>query len=436
MLLRSYQVDLLNATREAYRQGYQRPCIVAPCGAGKSVIVAEMARAATNKKNRVLFLVHRQELCDQIDKTFCWAGVDMNYCRIGMVQTITRRLEKLKKPELIITDENHHCLANSYKRIYAYWPDVRCVGVTATPVRLNGGGLGDINDKLIVGVGARWLIENGYLAPYEYYAPTLADLSGVRTRAGEFDAGEVAKRLSKPSIYGDAVRHYQQLASERKAICYCPSIELSKRMVDEFERAGISAAHIDGTTPKEQRNDIVDDFRTGRVTVLCNVDLISEGFDVPDCSCAILLRPTQSLTLYIQQSMRCMRYQPGKTAIIIDHVGNYARHGLPDADREWELSPAKQRKKPEAATKIRQCPKCFFVHEPGPRCPQCGFIYPVAGRTIEEIREAQLQRVTGFVLNYASPNNCNSLEELRLYAAQKGYKPGWAYHQAKARGMI
>ncbi|HPK26832.1 MAG TPA: DEAD/DEAH box helicase [Anaerolineaceae bacterium] len=436
ILLRPYQTDILNATREAYRQGYKRPCIVAPCGAGKSVIVAEMARAATAKQNRVLFLVHRQELCDQIETTFREASVNMDLCHIGMVQTVTRRLAKMQTPDLIITDENHHCLANSYKRIYAHWPSVLCVGVTATPVRLNGGGLGDINDKLIIGVGTRWLIDNKYLAPFEYYAPTLADMSGVRVRAGEFDAAEVAVRLSKPSIYGDAVRHYQQLAAGQKAICYCPSIVLSKRMADEFKQAGITSAHIDGETPKQLRSEIIESFRAGHTKVLCNVDLISEGFDVPDCSCAILLRPTQSLTLFTQQSMRCMRYEPNKTAIIIDHVGNYARHGLPDTERTWELAPAKKKQKALSGIKIKQCPKCFFVHKPEPSCPQCGFVYPVASRTLAEIKEAKLQRIQGFVLNYQSPRDCTSYAELMVYAAKKGYKQGWAYYQAKARGMI
>ena len=430
--LRPYQVDLLNATRKAYADGYRRPCIVAPCGAGKSHIVGEMARSATTKGNRVLFIVHRQELCDQINDLFTRVGVNMRLCTVGMVQTITRRLDKIKEPALIITDENHHCAAASYKRIYEHWPGAMCVGVTATPVRLNGGGLGGVNDILITGVDARWLIDNQFLAPYEYYAPTLADLSGVRTQAGDFDPVEVAKRLSKPSIYGDAVKYYKQLADGRQAICYCANIELSKRMAAELP----NAAHIDGTTPRAERDEIIQRFRDGDIKVLCNVDLISEGFDVPDCSCAILLRPTQSLTLYIQQSMRCMRYQPGKTAIIIDHVGNYARHGLPDTPREWELNPAPKRGKAKSEVQIKQCPKCFFVHIPCDACPRCGFLYPKAARTVEEIKAAKLERITNIVMDYTTPKDCKTYAELMAYGKRKGFKPGWAYILAKKRGLI
>lgn len=436
--LRPYQLDLINATRQAYRDGFKSPCIVLPCGGGKSVIVAEMARQATAKGNRVLFLVHRQELCEQIRNTFRWWGVNMDFCRVGMVQTISRRVNKIHPPALIITDENHHSLARSYKKIYEAFPDAKRVGVTATPVRLNGGGLGDVNDKLIIGVSAKWLINHHYLAPYEYYAPTVADLTGIHTRHGEFVTDEVVKKLNQSAIYGDVISYYRQLAEGQQAICYCASIEHSKTMAKQFNAAGIRAAHIGGETPKQERNEIVSKFRSGIIRILCNVDLISEGFDVPDCSVSILLRPTKSLTLYIQQSMRCMRYKPGKRAVIIDHVGNYARFGLPDMDRKWDLTPKKKasKKREQPDFKIRQCPKCFYTHEWAPVCPHCGFVYPVKEHTLEEIKNARLEKIQGIVLDYTTPNDCQTMEELRAYAKQHGYKPGWCYFQAKRRGII
>ena len=335
--LRPYQSALLDEVRQAYREGARRPCIVLPCGGGKSCITAEAAKCATDKGNRVLFLVHRRELVDQIRQTFYDWGVDLSLCRVEMVQTACRRINRMHVPRLIITDENHHCLASSYRKIYDAFPDAQCLGVTATPVRLNGGGLGDVNDRLVLGVSAKWLIENKHLAPYEYYAPAVADLSGVHTKRGEYVTSEVMDVLDHATIYGDVVGHYQKLAAGHKAVCYCASVSHSKEMAERFQAAGIPAAHIDGETDKYTRKRIIDKFRSGTIQILCNVDLISEGFDVPDCSCAILLRPTQSLTLFIQQSMRPMRYQPGKTAIIIDHVGNYTRFGMPDDDREWTL---------------------------------------------------------------------------------------------------
>ena len=184
MQLRPYQNDLVEQVRQAWREGYKAPCIVLGCGGGKSCIVAEIARRTTWNGKRVLFLVHRRELVDQIFRTFVRWGVLMDLCQIGMVQTFTRRLKKLPKPALIITDENHHSLAQSYKRIYEHFSDVPRVGVTATPVRLNGDGLGDVNDKLIIGVSTKWLIKHNCLAPYDYYAPSVADLTGLHTKMG------------------------------------------------------------------------------------------------------------------------------------------------------------------------------------------------------------------------------------------------------------
>jgi superfamily II DNA or RNA helicase len=445
MQLRPYQNDLVEQVREAWREGYKAPCIVLGCGGGKSCIVAEIARRTTWNGKRVLFLVHRRELVDQIFRTFVRWGVLMDLCEIGMVQTFTRRLNKLQKPTLIITDENHHSLAQSYKRIYEYFPDVPRVGVTATPVRLNGDGLGDVNDKLIIGVSTKWLIENHCLAPYDYYAPDIADLTGLHTKMGEYVTSDIEKAMIKKAVFGDVIRYYKQLADGKKAVCYCSSIKHSEKTAEAFRQSGISAAHIDGSTPKQERDKIIADFRNGSVTILCNVDLISEGFDVPDCECAILLRPTHSLTLYIQQSMRCMRYKPNKRAVIIDHVGNYARHGMPDDDREWTLEKKKRNKiqqEKEQAAKVLQCPECFFTFSPelsdGGRkiCPHCGYMFPNKARTIEVEEETKLIKVVGFKLDYSGPEQCQSYAELVEYAKQHGYKRGWAFYQAKRRGLI
>jgi superfamily II DNA or RNA helicase len=435
--LRPYQLQLVHDVAKAWRDGYMRPCIVAPCGAGKSIVVADMARRAAENHKQVLYLVHRQELCEQIADTFQTAGVNMDYVQIGMVQTITRRLRKIPKPNLIITDENHHCLANSYRRIYDCFPDVRCVGVTATPVRLNGSGLGDVNDILIMGPTVKELISMGCLAPFDYYAPPVADLSGIHTRAGEFVTEEVEAALSKPHIYGDVIKYYRQLSEGKQAICYCPSIKYSQNMAEQFRAAGITAVHIDGETPKQERADIIARFRSGDIKILCNVDLFSEGFDVPDCNTSILLRPTRSLTLYIQQSMRCMRYKPGKRAVIIDHVGNVHRFGLPDMERKWKLDakPA-DRKKEESTVKVKQCPVCFFTHEPAPICPNCGHVYEPERKSPAEVKKAKLEKITEKVLTYVSPDACRNFTELAMYGKSKGYRPGWAYYQAKKRGWL
>ena len=445
MPLREYQNDVISGVKKAYREGKRSPCIVLPCGGGKSVIVAEIAKRTTMKGNRVLFIVHRKELCDQIFKTFKSWGVDMQLCKIGMVQTVSRQIHKLKPPSLIITDENHHSKAASYKKIYEAFPSARRVGVTATPVRLDGSGLADVNDELVIGVDAKWLIDHHYLAPYDYYAPSMVDLTDVKTSRGDYDSKGSEKVMLKKAVFGDVIENYRKLAEGKQAICYCTTINHSLAMEQAFNAAGIDARHIDGSTPKAERDRIINLFRNGQIDILCNVDLISEGFDVPDCECAILLRPTKSLTLYIQQSMRCMRYKPGKRAIIIDHVGNYARFGLPDEPRKWKLDTKKKKtqEKEQDDLNIKNCPECFMVFpltdENGIRyssCPFCGYEFPKKEKSEIEQAKATLEKIEGFVLEYDSPDDCNSYQELLAYAERKGYKKGWAWHQAKMRGMI
>jgi superfamily II DNA or RNA helicase len=419
----------------AWRQGFRRPCIVIPCGGGKSIITADMAKRTTQNGGRVLFIVHRRELCEQIENTFRDYGVDMDLCTVGMVQTVSRRIDKLDAPKLIITDENHHCLATSYKKIYAAFPDAYCVGVTATPVRLNGGGLGEINDKLIIGPSVKELINRHCLADFDYYAPAVIDTSTLKKRSGDFVQEEAAMMLDKPKIYGDVINYYRRLSDGKQAVCYCPTVDYSKRMAQQFCAENIPAAHIDGTTPPDERAEIIDSFRNGKIKILCNVDLISEGFDVPDCSTAILLRPTKSLTLFIQQSMRCMRYKEGKRAVIIDHVGNVHRFGLPDKDRTWSLDPKPPAKK--SAVPVKQCTRCFYTHAPSPVCPKCGYVYPKSEReAIEEEKEVQLMKITERVAEFDTPDKCRTMKELLAYAKKKNYKPGWAYHQAKLRRIL
>lgn len=438
MKLRDYQEDLLKKLFAAFDDGFRAPCIVLPCGGGKSVITAEIAKRFTDSGKRVLFLVHRRELCDQIYYTFLGWGVDLELCKIKMVQTVARRLPRIKRPDLIITDENHHSQAKTYKKIYDFFPDVKRVGVTATPERMGGKGLLGVNDKLIEGVTAKWLVENGYLSPYDYFAPAI-ELPKFHVRRGEYDQRELNAYFQEnvKTIYGDVLKQYKRLADGRQAICYLSGIEVSQAVAERFCNDGINAAHIDGNTPKAERDRIIEAFRSGEIRILCNVDLISEGFDVPDCECVILLRPTKSLTLFIQQSMRCMRYKQGKRAIIIDHVANVSEFGLPDDNREWLLE---GHEKPKGAAPVKICPECFAtVHASEQTCPHCGFAFEAEKRKkrtqvldVELVKYNEIHRVKGFL----SPSECQSVNDLKLYAQIHGYKPGWVYYQQKARGWL
>lgn len=444
--LRPYQADLVDRLSQSWRSDHKAPCIVLPCGGGKSVIVAEIAKRTTENGKNVLFLVHRKELCDQIRNTFRWWGVEMDLCNIMMVQTAVRRVQKLTPPTLIITDENHHSKATTYRKIYDAFPNAYRVGVTATPVRLDGSGLGDVNDDLIIGVTAKWLIQNNCLAPYDYYAPKILDVSDLHTKHGEYDMAEAEEvMMSNKCIFGDVIAHYKAYASGKKAVCYCVSIRYSQMMADMFRNAGIPAKHLDGKTPKQERDAIIADFRSGNIQILCNVDLISEGFDVPDCGCAILLRPTKSLTLYIQQAMRCMRYQPDKRAVILDHVGNVKRFGMPDEDRVWTLEGNKK----DNTFQIATCAYCYFsfpkYNKEGKavkRCPKCGEPLraeqerpPKESAEQEVHTEIKLEKVTCVPVIPAMPSQCRTFGDLVTYGKAKGYKPGWAYHMAKRMGL-
>lgn len=443
--LHDYQKKLVERTRQSYLEGYKSPCVVAPCGAGKSVIISDVARMTTQKGKRVLFLVHRRELIDQIKGTFKKNAVDLDRVEFGMVQTIVRRLERTPKPDLIITDENHHGMAASYRKIYEHFSDVLRLGFTATPIRLNGSGLGDINDILIEEVDAEWLIENGFLSPYKYYAPKLINTEALKlNNLSEFSNGSIDDAMEdRKKIFGDAIKHYKELASGEQAIAYCHSIEASLQVKEEFLKHGINAEHIDAKTPRVDRDSIIRKFRNREIQVLTNVDLIGEGFDVPDCSTVIMLRPTKSLSLYIQQSMRGMRYRPGKTSIIIDHVDNVRTFGLPDAKRQWSLQ-TKKSSGSQATIKIKQCNNCFAVYSSEEKaCAECGYVPEIKQASEYEVdKDASLEQVTkediitDIKLDFREPADCKNMKDLTELAKNRGYKRGWAFHQGKLLGFI
>lgn len=428
MKLREYQADLIGKIRLAILHGCRSIVSVLGCGGGKSVIQAEIARSATGKGNRVLFLVHRKELCEQITNTFTAQGVDMELCSVSMVQTVSRRLGQIPEPKIIITDEAHHSTANTYKKIYEAFPDALRLGFTATPIRLNRGGLGEIYEELITSVSTRWLIDNNFLSPYKYYSVKLADTSGLHVKAGDYKADEIAELMQNSEIYGETVKQWERLAKGKKTIAYCASVEAAEQTAEQFRQAGYTAASLSGSTPKELRTRIMQDFRESRIMILTNCELFGEGLDVPDCECTVLLRPTQSLTLYIQQSMRSMRYMPDKTAIIIDHVGNCYLHGLPDDEREWTLeSKAKQAN----MVKIRECPMCFSVYPPTKqKCPYCGYAavkeIQRKDKAVVKIDLVEMQRQEDIKNTKYADLTAESWSDVERIRKARGYKIQWA----------
>lgn len=437
MELRPYQQRLITDIRASLLRGHKAIVAVLGCGGGKSVIQGSIAKSSTDKGNRVLFLVHRKELCQQITNTFRSLGVNMKLCDVSMVQTVSRRLGKLPDYDLIITDEAHHSTANTYRKIYDYYSDVIRCGFTATPIRLNRGGLGEVYTDLITSVSTKWLIDNHYLAPYKYYSVKLADTSNLHTERGEFKQDEVAELMQSNEIYGDTVKQWKRLAEGKKTIVYCASVEASKKTAERFISEGYSCVAIDGKTPQNERENAMERFRSGEITILCNCELFGEGLDVPDCECVVLLRPTQSLTLHIQQSMRSMRYKPNKTAIIIDHVGNCYRHGLPDDEREWSLEP---KHKQENLVKIRECKECFAVYPPTmSKCPYCGAeatteIRKTDRKTVE-VDLVEVKRVETIKNTSPAEADLKTWDEVVEFQKIHKYHFHWCIRYAKLNGI-
>lgn len=380
--LHGYQTKLVNQARQKLSNGKHSVLIVSPAGSGKSVVIAEIARLALLKTNgQVMFTVHRKELVEQIKGSFKANDVDLSRCTIMTVGKIAHRLDKLPKPTLIITDETHHSLAKTYKKIYEYYSEVPRLGFTASPWRLSGKGLGDVYESMVEGPDVKWLIDNHYLAPYKYKSVTLIDAKKLKkSSSGDYTSKSIEDSIGN-TIFGDVVENYRKFSDGKQAIVYAHSVEYSQQVAEQFKLAGISAAHVDSKTSESKREQIMNSFKKGEITIICNVDLIGEGFNVPDCGTVILMRPTKSLVIDIQQSMRGMRYRPGKVSTIIDMVGNYTRFGLPDQPREWSLEDWKEQNK----VRISTCDFCYAtfntsdwvdtVDEEGRKrrkCPECG----------------------------------------------------------------
>lgn len=426
--LRPYQQDLYDKTVSEFRKGNRRILVVSPCGSGKTVLMAQMAAKSQANGKNVWVILPRQEILEQTFETFQRCEIPLDTIYVGMAITTANRLEDLPPPDLIIFDECHISVASTYWKIVNAAPKAFIVGLTASPCRTDNKPLGSLYETLVEGVTVRWLIDNGYLAPYEYYSVTVADLSGLT------NCDDASEWLMKPAVYGDVIRNWRQLANGIPTVVYCSSVKHSKETAAKFEEAGISAVHFDGTTPYAERKQIVERFRAGDINVLCNCDLISMGFDMPDIGCVVMLRPTQSASLYIQQSGRALRYKPGKTAIIIDAVANFARFQLPDEPYEWSLDiPIKQRRETDENGNfyIRTCPSCFKVFKTAPVCPYCGAEYPLHPREIKAHQDIELARITAEEAERVAQakkaarreqGRAQTFEELLAIGKAKGYK--------------
>jgi superfamily II DNA or RNA helicase len=400
--LRDYQESAVQAVRDSFRAGHKRTLLVSPTGSGKTVIFSYIAAGMARNNKRILIVAHRRELLKQISGALKKVGVTHAVLSggslgvpttnvvVASVFTLVRRMKLMKPFDLIIGDEAHHFTPqSSWGKVVAGFPTARVLGVTATPERLDGKGMGQMFDDMVMGPTVAELTAQGFLSPAIVYAPSAPDLGSVGTRMGDFVQKQLEEAMDKSVITGSAVKHYGKYAPGRKAIAFCVSVKHAKDVAQDFRDAGYTASHIDGGMDDGERDGVLKDFEEGRVQVLTSCDLVSEGFDLPAVEVAILLRPTKSLGLYLQQCGRAIRPHPEKErTIILDHAGNTARHGFIDDERDWTLADGfvlGRGQRQEKIQSVRTCPACFAVHKPAPTCPMCDHQYPVMARVVKHV---------------------------------------------------
>jgi superfamily II DNA or RNA helicase len=446
MNLRPYQQQLVIDIRLQYQLGHRKVLMVLSTGGGKTCIFSHIAQAAAKKGNRICILVHRAELLDQASRSLSSMSVQHGLIQanramdlsaavqVASVQTLARRLHKLPRDffQLVIIDEAHHSNAGTWAKVLEHFHQAHLLGVTATPIRLDGRGLGEHYQAMVEGPSAAWLTDNGYLAPARVLAPPGFDTTGLRKRMGDFDTKEAEHRIG--TIMGDCLSHYRKHLDGQTAIAFCCSVAHAEAVARLFISAGIPAASIDGSMTSEQRRDLLQALGTGRIKVLTSCALIGEGVDVPSVGGCILLRPTASTSLHLQMIGRCLRPQPGKTAVILDHVGNVPRLGHHLEPRDWTLDGLAKRDR-EKAPSVKVCPQCFATSMSAAQvCRECGHVFAP-----QETRE--LKQVEGELVEVAArerkreQGSAQSLQDLIHLGQQRGYKNAvaWAKHVMYAR---
>jgi superfamily II DNA or RNA helicase len=401
--------------------------------------------SAVAKGQRVLLLVHREELLNQTSAALTrfevahgkihprYTPAYYERAQVASVQTIVNRLDKVPAPDLIVVDEAHHANAGSWQKILAAFPKARVLGVTATPCRADGRGLGEMFDAMVVGPSVADLIDMQFLVEPQVYAPSRPDLAGVGMVAGDYNGRQLANVMEGSTITGDAVAYYRKLADGLPAVVFCASVKHAELVAEEFSAAGYRAVSVDGNTDDETRASYLAGLGTGEIQVVASCNLISEGTDIPAIAAAILLRPTKSLSLYLQQVGRALRPFGDKShAVILDHAGNCFEHGLPDEDREWSLEGYKKKKKAEEKKiGVKQCPKCYAMHKPILKeCPACKHKYEVRSRELKTV-DGELTRLEGNTDERrknvrVAISEARTLDDLRRLQQEMGWSRGWA----------
>ena len=443
--LRDYQDTGVGQIREAMIDGYGSILYVLPTGGGKTIVFSYIAQNAARIGTRTCILVHRRELLRQASEKLRMFDVPHGVIAPGhprtndLVQVASKDTLVHRLPEyqfdLLVCDEAHHATAETYKRIWRYYTNAIVLGVTATPCRMSGAGLKTEFETMIVGPSVAELQAAGHLAPCKLYGPPhTLDLKRVTSRGGDYKREQIEQLMDRRDIIGDAIDHYRKHLNGAPTLVFCASVAHAEHTAALYREAGFRAESVDGSLPDEVRDERIAGIGNGRLNALMSCDLIGEGLDVPGVWGIQSLRPTKSLSVWLQQVGRGLRPAPGKTAIILDHVGNWVRHGLPAAAREWSLEEGSVKEKDaEKAPITKQCPECYHVHTPAPTCPCCGYEYQEApARKHPKQQEGDLELVSDEVGD-AMFKAAKSLKDFHRWAKATGKSPGAAWYAFKRR---
>ena len=387
MTLRDYQERDLDAVRAAFRE-HRAVLLVQPTGAGKGTLASYIVQSATAKGKRTLFTVGRRalvhDMAGRLERLGIRFGVIMGTdprrddtlpVQVASIDTLRRR-ETLPLADLIVVDEAHGAVSPGYKAVLDRYPEARILGLTATPIRLDQRGLGEMFEAMVVGPSVETLISQGWLVPSQTFAGPVPDVSTVTSTAGDFNQRQLAEVCDRKNLVGDIVTTWQRLASDRKTVSFGVNQHHAQSIAESFRSAGVECAYVDADTPDDERDRIWKDLDFGGLRVVSSVGVISLGWDHPIVSCCILARPTESKQLHLQQLGRGCRPYPGKSSLrALDHAGNTHRHGFYEEPREWTLSGLTVRTPAvgDIIVSITTCRRCFGTFRANvDTCPYCG----------------------------------------------------------------
>jgi len=418
----------------------RRPILVSPTGSGKTTMATEIVERLGVP---TLWMAHRKELIDQAAERLeahglttgtIMSGYKPNpqaQVQVASIQTLARR----EKPPagLVIVDEAHHAAADSYQNVLDAYPDAHVVGLTATPFRLDGRGLGELFGELVVAAWPDELCDSGVLHKPHVWASKAPDLRGVRVVAGDYSLGALAKRSNTAELNADIVETWKKRAIGKRTVAFAVDIAHSQAITQAFRDAGVPAEHLDGSTLRPERDAVLDRLRRGDTQVVSNCMVLTEGWDLPALECAVVARPTASLNLHLQMIGRVMRACDGKGgAIVLDHAGNHHVHGLVTRRLNYTLSDEKVGFSEPLG--LRRCGNCGLLFETSePCCPECGWV-PVPTGAGERHRPAihgagELAEFDDTSFEYRR-QVWIQIESQRMAS---GYRPGWSYYRFKDR---